>query len=329
MAVGSGLLLSRGFAESHGDAIAQVEDETGVRFERVLLPGEPDARLGAAACARVELAYFSGDLFPQGSRAFFAAAHASPRLRWLHVFHAGTDHEVYARFRERGVTMTNSSGSTGVPIAQTAIAGLLMLARGFPGWLEGQRRREWRSAQRAPRDLAEQTLVVVGLGAIGSEIARLGAALGLRVIGVRRSPPREGDPTDEVVPPARLDALLPEADWLALACPLTDETRGWIDARALARLPRGARVLNVCRGEVIDEAALIEALRSEHLGGAYLDVFETEPLPAESPLWSLPNVIVTPHASAASIGNPRRQAEIFLHNLRRWARKEPLEHQVD
>ena len=322
------LLLSRFFAERHDARIETIEKETGRRFERVLLPEDPQARLAPEQCAKIELAYFSGDVFPAGSRAFFAACHSAPRLRWLHVFNAGTDHDVFSRLIERGVSLTNSSGTSAVPIAQTAVAGLLMLARGFPHWIEAKRERSWSPPPETPGDLADETLLVVGLGAIGSEIARLSRALGLHVIGVRRSPARPEDPVDELHPPSRLAELLPRADWLALACPLTDETRGLIDSKALSLLPPGARVINVGRGELLDEAALIGALRSGALGGAYLDVFETEPLPRESPLWELPNVILTPHASSFAQRNRRRQVELFLQNLARWARDEPLANRV-
>jgi phosphoglycerate dehydrogenase-like enzyme len=118
--------------------------------------------------------------------------------------------------------------------------------------------------------------------------------------------------------------VLPRAHWLAIACPLSDETRGWIDAAALALLPEGAHVINVARGEIVDEVALTAALHSGRIAGAYLDVFKVEPLSESSPLWSLPNVIVTPHAAALSAGNQARQAEHFLANLERWARGEPL-----
>ena len=171
-------------------------------------------------------------------------------------------------------------------------------------------------------------MVVVGPGAIGNEVARLARALGLRVVGVRRSPRREGDHADEIVPPSRLDEVLPGADWLVLACPLTDETRGLIDARRIALLPRGARFVNVARGALVDEPALVAALAEERLGGAYLDVFAEEPLPASSPLWELPRVVVSPHDAGASSGNSGRVAEIFLDNLGRWLRGEPLAGEV-
>jgi phosphoglycerate dehydrogenase-like enzyme len=131
-----------------------------------------------------------------------------------------------------------------------------------------------------------------------------------------------------MVHPSELDTVLPEADWLALACPLTEETRGLIDARRLALLPDGARVLNVARGAVIDEDAMIECLRSGRLAGAYLDVFTQEPLPQESPLWAMANVIVTPHNATVSSGKYERECRLFLDNLRRWAAGEPLINEV-
>lgn len=326
----TGVLLSRPFLATFGDDLAVVAAECGLTIEHILLPDQPDQRLPPAECERVEVAFFSGDLFPTFNRAFYAATLGAANLKWLHVFNAGVDDPVFGRFLERGVRLTTSSGSAAVPIAQTAITGLLMLARGFPHWLDAQRRHAWEPVRgaAAPADLQGQTLVVVGVGAIGREIARLARAIGLHVIGVRRRPRTDADPVDELHPPAALAELLPRAHWLALACPLTDETRRLIDARALALLPRGARIINIARGEVIDEAAMVAALRSGQLGGAYLDVFETEPLLPDSPLWDLPNVIITPHNSATSTGNTARATAIFLRNLRRWARGEPLENEV-
>jgi len=325
-----GLLVSTRFLGRHGAALEAAARSGGLALERIIVPDDPEARIEASDCARIELAYFSGDLFPERSRAFFAAAFAAPNLRWLQVFNAGVDHPVFQRFVAKSVRLTTAAGSSAEPIAQTAIAGMLMLARGFPHWLDAQRRGVWEPLPETcvPADLRGQTLLVFGLGEIGREIARLARAFGLHVIGVRRSPAATDDPVDELHPPARMRELLPRADWLAIACALTDETRGAIDADALARLPRGARVLNVARGGVIDEPALVESLREGRLAGAYLDVFAEEPLPAASPLWALPNVIVTPHNSSASRGNERRQAEVFLRNLVRYGRGEPLENVV-
>ena len=325
-----GLLLSARVHERWGESLAAAARDGGLELRPILLPPDPEARLDAEACGRIEAAFYSVDLLPAGSRAFFAAALSAPKLRWLQTFNAGVDHPIFARFPERGVRLTTAAGAAAEPIAQTALAGLLMLARGFPHWLDAQRRSEWRPhpANALPRDLRGQVLVVFGLGAIGRELARLARAVGLYVIGVRRGAAQPDDPVDELHPPARLRELLPRADWLAVTCPLTPETRGAIDAAALAALPAGARLLNVARGGIVDEAALYESLCSGRLAGAYLDVFASEPLPPESALWTAPNVIVTPHNSAATRGAEARQVEIFLDNLARFGRGEPLRNEV-
>jgi phosphoglycerate dehydrogenase-like enzyme len=289
-----GLLMTRRFAREYGERVAATAGAAGLALEPVVI-----------------------------------AALKSPRLRWLHLSGTGVDHPVFQTFLDRDVVLSNSPGVNAVPIAQTAFAGLLMLARGFPRWLAAQAERRWAAAPRPlPVDLADQTLVVVGLGRIGGELARLGRAAGLRVVGVRRRAGTGDEPVDALVPPEALDTVLPAADWLALACPLTSRTRGLLDARRLGLLPSAARVLNVARGEVVDEGALIAALTAGRLGGAYLDVFQAEPLPEDSPLWTLPNVIVTPHASSVSAGAWGREAERFFANLERFVRGEPLENRV-
>jgi D-2-hydroxyacid dehydrogenase (NADP+) len=320
-----GLLIGSGFARRYEERLREIERQAGARFEHIVVPEDPAARIPPDAVTRIELAYFSGDVFPERSPAFFAAALGAEKLRWLHLFNAGVDHPIFGRFLERGVTVTASPGVNAVPIAQSAMTGLLMLARRFTRFGEAQRRGEWLEHRELvfPPDLATQTLVVLGLGGIGSELARLARAFGLRVVGVRRSRPAEGV-VDAWAPPERLDEVLPQADWLAIACPLNAETRGRIDAAALARLPAGAHLVNVARGEIVDEPALVAALESGHVAGAYLDVFAEEPLPKDSPLWRMPNVIVTPHASHVSAGSETRQAERFLANLERFARGEAL-----
>ena len=170
--------------------------------------------------------------------------------------------------------------------------------------------------------------MICGLGAIGGELARLARAFGLHVIGVRRSPPRPEDTADEIVHPDQLDEVLRRADWLAVTANLTTETRGAINAQRLAPLPPGAHVINVARGPIIEQAALIERLQSGAIAGAYLDVVEVEPLPADSPLWDLPNVILTPHASWAARGNANRARAIFLSNLESWLTDETLSTEV-
>ena len=230
------------------------------------------------------------------------------------------------RSMERGVRITSSVGTTAEPIAQTALTGMLMLARGFPNWLRSQAEKRWAPVrlQDSPRDLPGQTVLVFGMGHIGAEFARLAKALNMKVIGVRRSPRKPEDPVDEMHAPDQLDKLLPRADWLMLACPLTPETRGVFNAQRLALLPNGAHILNVARGECIDEPAMTAMLQDGRLAGAYLDVFAKEPLPQDSPLWSMPNVLVTPHNSTSAIGNERRVFDLFTQNLERWQRGDTL-----
>src|SRR5262245_3236862 len=228
----SGLLISQRAAQLCGTEIQRIEQVTGTPIERVLLPADPAARLTPEELAGVEAAYFSVDVMGPQAGGFFSALLRAPALRWLHTFNTGVDHPAFQPFLARGVTITNYPIVAAVPIAQTAIAGLLLLARGFPHWLAAQREHRWSPQDRAqaPVRLDEQTLLVLGLGAIGSEIARLARALGLRVLGVRRSPATAQDPVDELHGPHALPELLPRADWLAIACPLTEHTRGWIDA---------------------------------------------------------------------------------------------------
>jgi phosphoglycerate dehydrogenase-like enzyme len=322
------LLVSDRCKTEHAADLAQYAATAGL--EIVALPGERDARLPEDVCARVDAAYFSGDVFPDFSRQFFSAVRKAPNLKWLHVFNVGVDHPIYTEMLERGVRLTTSAGSTATPIAQTAITALLMLARNFPRWLADQQHHRWDPMRPSdfPRDLQGQTVVIVGLGHIGKEIARLARVLGLKVIGIRRSPRLADDPVDELYAPDLLAHVLPRADWLILACPLSPETKGLVDRNVFAALPRGARLINIARGELVDEGALLEVLRSQHLAGAYLDVFQQEPLAADSPFWDMPNVYVTPHNSAAAAGNDERVYRIFRQNLVRWSRSEPLLNEV-
>ncbi len=305
----------------------QVEDHYRAALDAAA-PGVARVILRPEACegdpSRVEIAFFSGDLYPHRVREFVLALRDAKQLRWLHTFSAGVDNPWFQSLRARGVRLTTSSGANAVPIAQTVLLYLLALSRDLARWRDAQQRRAWEPHEVV--DLQGLTLGVVGLGPIGLEVARLGAALQMRVVGVRRSP--RGDEPCETWPMARLDALLPRTDALVLALPLGDDTRHLLDARRIALLKRGAWIVNVGRGALVDEAALVAALQSGQLGGAGLDVFEVEPLPPESPLWSMPNVIVTPHNSGDSPGNQARVAEIFLDNLARFGRGGALRNEV-
>jgi phosphoglycerate dehydrogenase-like enzyme len=253
---------------------------------------------------------------------------ANAGLQWVHIHSAGADRPVYQALQQRGVQITTSSGANARVVAAMALAGLLALNKRFPMLWAQQQRREWvplLGAGRMPRDLPGQTATIVGWGPIGQELAQLLSALGLNVIAVRTQA-RGVQNGVEMVRFEQLHDVLPRTDWLILACPLTATTRGLVDARALQALPRGAHLVNVARGEVVVQRDLIAVLQSGHLGGAFLDVFEHEPLPAESPLWGLPNVMVTPHAAGHSDGNAQRVNQMFLYNLQRWVAGQPLQH---
>jgi len=286
---------------------------------RVLQPDDP-----SAGVADVEVAYFSGDLFPDRVRPLASALRAIPDLRWLHTFSAGVDDRFFQRMLARGIRISTSSGASAVPIAQTVMLYLLALSRDLPGWLADQAARRW--APRGIVDLQGRRLLVIGLGPIGLAVARLGVAFGMDVVGLRRTP--RGDEPCHTLPLSKLSDQLCEADAVVLALPLQAETRGLLGAAELALMKPDALVVNVGRGEVVDELALVAALVAGRLGGAGLDVFEVEPLPQDSALWSLPNVIVTPHSSGTSSGNLLRADEIFLANLERYVAGESLRNEA-
>jgi phosphoglycerate dehydrogenase-like enzyme len=256
-----------------------------------------------------------------------------PRLRWVHATSAGAGEQVRraglpAEALER-VAVTTSSGVHAVPLAEFAIFGLLAVAKDLPRLIEDQRARAWPEIRQPFRELSGQTLFLVGLGEIGREVARLGKALGMRTVGFRRT---EGPPpewVDEVHGPERLAELAGRADAMVVSLPLTDQTAGLIDRATIERLPPGCIFVNIGRGAVVDEPALVDALRDRRIAGAVLDVFATEPLPADSSLWTLPNVLVTPHAAALSARENERITELFVDNLRRYLDGRPLRNLVE
>ena len=280
-----------------------------------------DRMMDADEIARIDLAVFSADLWREERGApFMKVLLQAPNAKWLHMFSAGLDNPVFGLLADRGVTVTHSAGSSAVPIAHTVIMHVIALCREARAFGVAQSEHRW--ANSGTLDLEGRRMTVVGLGSIGTEVARLAAHFGMHVVGVRRTP--TGTEPCETWPTTRLLELLPQTDDLVLTAPLTPETRGLIGERELALLPRGAHVVNVGRGELIDEPALVDALQSGQLGGAALDVFVVEPLPADSPLWDLPNVIVTPHSAGTTALAAKRAADIFADNLRRFAAGAPL-----
>jgi phosphoglycerate dehydrogenase-like enzyme len=278
-------------------------------------------RLDDGDVARIDMAVFSSDLWTEHrGAAFMKVLLDAPNARWLHMFSAGLDNPVFSVLRERGLTITHSAGSSATPIAHTVIMQVIALCRDARAFAIGQARHEW--LDREVDDVEGRRMGIVGLGGIGSEVARLAVHFGIDVVGLRRTP--RGDEPCVTWEASRLHELLPTLDDLVLTAPLNDDTRNIIGATELALLPEGAHVVNVGRGQLIDESALVEALVSGHVGGAALDVFVDEPLPTEHPLWDLPNVIVTPHSSGATPLAAQRAAAVFHDNLDRWLNDRPL-----
>jgi phosphoglycerate dehydrogenase-like enzyme len=297
--------------------LAAAPDLERVRF----VAGE---RVSADDIARIEVACLSSDLFPRWSGPYLRVCLDAPRLQWLHSFSAGVDHPVFGMIVDHGARLTNSTGSSGRAIAHHVLMCLLAMRRELPSFLRDQAERRW--ATRPVGDVEGTTVAVVGMGPIGLEVARLATEFGMRPVGVRRTP--RGDEPCPTVSFDRLHELLPTADALVLALPLAPETRRLIGAAELALLPVGAHLVNVGRGELIDEAALVAALATGQVGWAALDVAEMEPLPDDSPLWAMPNVIVTPHSSGSTASTRRRATDMFADNFERFVRGEPLSNQV-
>jgi len=252
-----------------------------------------------------------------------------PRLRWVQGTSAGI-----GGFLDRtglvhsDLVFTTAAGVHGTPLAEFALLGLLHFAKGMPTLARWQRQQHWE--RHTSGVLAGTTAVVVGLGGIGREVSRLLAAAGLKVHGCGRPAHSYHVPgVSSYTDTARLHEVLPEARALILACPLTDQTAGLIGASELAALPAGAVLVNLSRGAIVDETALVSALTSGHLAGACLDVFATEPLPLSSPLWAMDNVIVSPHSAATVAAENRLLVDLFIDNLQRWLADEPLRNVYD
>jgi phosphoglycerate dehydrogenase-like enzyme len=254
------------------------------------------------------------------------------RLKLIQSISAGTDQYDKALLRQRGIRLASAAGVNAQAVAEHAMALILALARRLPEARDNQHARRWRGmigdiAQREDQ-LTGKTLLVVGMGRIGSRLARLAKAFDMRVIGIRRDPARPADGADALAGMSRLHELLAQADIVALACPLTPETERLIDAAALGHMKPSAHLVNVARGRVVDEPALIAALQANRIEAAALDVTVEEPLPPASPLWSMPNVVITPHSAGETRAYEDGVLDILVENLEHLWRGEPLRNEV-
>jgi phosphoglycerate dehydrogenase-like enzyme len=256
------------------------------------------------------------------------------KLKWIHSTAAGVGQLMYPELRASSVVVTNASGVHTIPMAEHIVGMLIALARRFPSAFRYQMARQWAQQELwdepiRPRELAGQALLIIGFGAIGREVARRVRPLGMKIWAVTRSGRADNSDADRVLPVARLGEVLHEADYVILAAPETPETRRMIGARELAQMKPTAHLINVARGSLVDEPALIRALAERQIAGAALDVTEEEPLPRDNPLWALPNVFITPHISSVSEYLWDRQTELLLDNLERWFGGRELRNRVD
>ena len=238
-----------------------------------------------------------------------------PNLKYIQLTAAGMDRLPLERIRQRGIELKNAAGVYSIPMAEFALWGVLELYKQGRFFAENQRLRRWEK-HRHLRELSGKTVLILGCGSVGSECARRFAAFGCTVLGVARTGRQQPD-FESVHPLSELPRLLPEADILVLALALNEDTRHLFDGSMLARMKAGSILVNLSRGAIVEEKALLNALDGP-LSGAVLDVFETEPLPESSPLWEKENLIITPHNSFVGEHNHGRMMELVLRNLRQW-----------
>ena len=294
--------------------------------------------LAADGPTAVDIAFMTREVTGRSSKdnmspelkGFEAVLRKSPSLRWLQIHPAGAERPIYRELRGRGVKVTTASGATAVTVSHSVLGALIAINRRFPLLADAQRRHAWepRLGERSPRDLKGQTAVIVGMGPIGRNIATLLKTLGMATVGVRRTS-EAAPPCDRTIAYDQLQDVLPQADVLILCCPASPVTRGIANAKAFAAMPMGSLFINVSRGEIAIEKDVIEALQSGRFAGAYLDVFEREPLDPASPLWDMPNVLVSPHTASHSLGQNEAIFEIFLDNLARFREGRKLRNDVD
>ncbi len=250
-------------------------------------------------------------------------------LRWLHLPSAGADRYVNKEnYCNKEIVLTNSSGVFGLPIAEHVFAMILAYNRNLQDYAYNKMETKW-SRRLGTRDFYDSTIGIIGLGDIGNEVAWRAKAWGAKVLAVKRTPTIIPEYVDELYNADGIDKVLAQSDYVVLALPNTAKTKGIIDEQKLGKMKSHGFLVNIGRGTLINQDALIKALREKWIGGAGLDVTDPEPLLEDSPLWNLPNVIITPHTSGGSPTNDQRRFEIFNKNLHRYINSQPLDNLVD
>jgi phosphoglycerate dehydrogenase-like enzyme len=312
------VVLSESLRGADADAVAAVSPRVRVAF--VSPSGEPRDDVADA-----EVAFRGGGLMPPGLRRLLPRM---PRLRWIHTLGAGVDGDLTPEVVASDVEVSRTRGLHCIPVSEWVLMQILAVSKRLPELVRAQEQHEWTKLE-VPVSLIGRTIGIVGYGEIGQCVTARARGFGFRVVGTRRHA-RPAPELDAFYPLEQLDHLLAESDYVVILAPLTRESRGMIGAAQLGAMKPTAWLINVARGPVVQEAALVEALRAGTIAGAALDVFDQEPLPADNPLWSLPNVLITPHSSGVNF--PRFHQETmaqFVDNLGRYVRGEPLANLVD
>ena len=297
-------------------------DVDEARLCEVAMPDAEVKRAGSPA----ELAALAPEAEVIGGQVSLDLLAKATRLRWVHSWAAGPDTQLYPEFVGHRAMLTSSAGNGAIPLAEHAMMLMMLLNRDAGRWFEAQRERRW--ARHTHGELKGQTLGIIGAGHSGTDLALKAKAFHMRVLGLRRRN-LQAENFDEFYPRDRLHDFLGQCDHVVITAPLTDETRGLIDAGAIAAMKPSAFIICFSRGGIIDDNALIAALRERRIAGAGLDAHGIEPLPPESEFWTLPNTIVTPHNGATTLGTRERGFQIFLENLRRYAAGQYMINLVD
>ncbi|MFC2060173.1 D-2-hydroxyacid dehydrogenase [Chloroflexota bacterium] len=298
-----------------GEQVDRLEKQAGLVKG---VEGDLDDLLGEAEVI------FGGSLFPDN------LASRSPNLKWVHILNVGIDRYRSMDFFDSNLIITNSRGCSSISIAEHVLAFMLMLAKDATRLVANKQKKQWERF--TTLELRDRTVGLIGLGGIGTEIARLAKGFGMKVIATRRSAVRlETDVSgvDELYPVKDLHKILRNSDFIVIAAPLTTETRGMIGETELRVMKPTAYLVNIARGAIVDESALVRALKEGRIAGAGLDVFTTEPLSPESELWELPNVTLSSHMAAASGRLPQRMVELCCENLKRYLAGEEMINVID
>lgn len=331
-----GILLSDALKNKIGGAL----ENLAAKSQQQITLLTPEVAPSSSGTYPINLAFISRDVTGQSTKndlkepllRFYEILRNSPHLKWVHAHSAGADRPIYPELMAKGIKVTTSSGANADAVAHTALGAILALGRQFKFLFESQEKRQWTPVLNNPHvhSFKKKKVMIIGWGPIGQELSKCLRAMDMDVLVVTRSPSKYQDTLShiEMIGFEDLKSHVIDVDYLVLACPLTDQTRSLINSNILNLMKPESYLINVARGEVVDQPALIEALQSKKILGAFLDVFQVEPLDPNSVLWDLPNVIISPHTAGHFSGHNSEVEQIFIHNFEKYIHGQPMMNQV-